>query len=49
MKAKHLPCPCGCGELADECMNPANRNPLGAFTIEPPIGSADSDDAGADR
>ena len=40
MKAKHLSCACGCGELADECMSPGS-NPLAAFTVEPPIGSSD--------
>jgi hypothetical protein len=38
-KPKHMPCSCGCGELADECMNPGNRTHLGAFGIEPAIGS----------
>ena len=37
-KPKHAPCACGCGEMADECMNPRG-NPLGAFGIEPRIGS----------
>ena len=30
-KYKHRPCPCGCGELADECMSP--RGALNAFQI----------------
>lgn len=30
-KAKHQPCACGCGEMADECMT--GRRPLGAFTL----------------
>jgi hypothetical protein len=34
MKPKHQPCPCGCGDMADECMNPRNPNPLGAFTLD---------------
>jgi hypothetical protein len=32
MKPKHQPCPCGCGEMADECGG-RNPNPLGAFTL----------------
>jgi hypothetical protein len=32
IKAKHQPCDCGCGELADECMT-GRSNPLAAFTI----------------
>jgi hypothetical protein len=32
IKAKHQPCGCGCGELADECMTGLSR-PLAAFTI----------------
>ena len=31
-KWKHRPCPCGCGELADECMSPASA--LNAFHID---------------
>ena len=38
-KPKHLPCPCGCGELADECMNPNRATNLGAFALEEPIGT----------
>jgi hypothetical protein len=34
----HLPCPSGCGMLADECECP-DPNPLGNMRIEPPIGS----------
>lgn len=30
----HPTCPCGCGELADECAGPV-RNPLGSITVEP--------------
>ena len=37
MSAKHEPCRCGCGELADECMG--GGNPLAAFTIEEPAGN----------
>ncbi len=33
MKAKHLPCSCGCGELADECMSGGPA--LAAFTMTP--------------
>lgn len=28
----HPPCPCGCGELSDECAGP-QPNPLGALRI----------------
>jgi len=31
---KHRDCPCGCGEMADECMS--GRNPLAAFDIDAP-------------
>jgi hypothetical protein len=31
----HPTCPCGCGELADECAGP-RRSPLGSMTITPP-------------
>lgn len=33
--SNHPPCPCGCGELADECAGP-NPNPLGSLRIEAP-------------
>jgi hypothetical protein len=32
-KWKHRTCPCGCGELADECMKPASG--LNAFRLTP--------------
>jgi hypothetical protein len=32
---KHRDCPCGCGELADECAGPS-RNPLAPFDIDAP-------------
>lgn len=31
-RAKHQPCACGCGEMADECMS-GRSNPLAAFTM----------------
>lgn len=31
---KHRACPCGCGELADECQS--GSNPLAAFDIDDP-------------
>ncbi len=34
----HPDCPCGCGELADECAGP-RPNPLGSMRTTPPSGS----------
>jgi hypothetical protein len=35
-KWKHRPCPCGCGEMADECMRPMTaRYALNAFDVTP--------------
>jgi hypothetical protein len=33
MSDNHPPCPCGCGELADECAGP-NPNPFGSMRLE---------------
>lgn len=38
-KWKHRECPCGCGEMADECMSGAAVSALGAFAIEAPVTS----------
>jgi len=35
-KWKHRPCPCGCGEMADECMS-GMGSPLAAFQIVEPV------------
>jgi hypothetical protein len=37
---KHRICPCGCGELADECMRPGSG--LNAFTIGEALGTSEA-------